>query len=131
MSWLIWSLEHRGWRKPAGWAYTTATNKAGFFTDGEAKEIVDRANRAVGPGEFLKEIMVPAPAKGIVEMDFKKESTTWSGALAGEICHCGNPVEHMVEEVVPFDDRNPHRTALKTFLCSDHFREIMGPAAWL
>ena len=110
MSWLIWSLEHRGWRKPAGWGYTTATNKAGFFSDGQAKEIVDRANRAVSPGEFLKEIMVPAPAKNIVEMDFKKQNTTWSGALAGEICHCGNPAEHMVEEMVPLDDRksSPH-----------------------
>jgi hypothetical protein len=51
----------------------------------------------VRPGGLLKEIMVPAPTKGVVEIDFKKENTTWSGALAGEICHCGNPVEHMVE----------------------------------
>jgi hypothetical protein len=83
----------------------------------------------VRPGGLLKEIMVPAPTKGIVEIDFKKEYATWSGALAGEICHCGNPAEHMVEEMVPIDDRNPRRTPLKTFLCDDHFREIMAPAA--
>jgi hypothetical protein len=33
--------------------------------------------------------------------------------------------------MVPIDDRNPRRTPLKTFLCDGHFREIMGPAAWL
>jgi hypothetical protein len=131
MNWLIWSLEHRGWRKPADWGFTTATNRAGFFTDVEAKQIVDRANSAVKPGEFLKEIMVPAPAKDNVRTDFKKENTLWSGALAGEICHCGEPAEHMLEEMVPLDDRNPYRAPLKAFLCSSHFREIMGPAAWL
>src|SRR5262245_53961017 len=54
MSWLIWSLEHRGWRKPAGWGYTTATNKAGFCAEGEAKEIVDRSNSAVRPGGWYQ-----------------------------------------------------------------------------
>ena len=75
--------------------------------------------------------MVPAPNPMLVEIDFRKENTIFSGMLKGEICYCGNPAAHVVEQMIPIDDPKPNRQPLRTFLCDDHFREIMGPAAWL
>ncbi len=49
----------------------------------------------------------------------------------GERCYCGQPAEHKVEEVVFDDDPIPGRHPLTTYLCHQHFREIMGPMAEL
>jgi hypothetical protein len=127
MSWLVWSVENRGWRKAGSRGYTTAAHKAAYYSEDEARKIVDRAN----VGGRLEGITVPAPDPMLVEIDFRKENTIFSGMLKGEICYCGNPAAHVVEQMIPIDDPKPNRQPLRTFLCDDHFREIMGPAAWL
>jgi hypothetical protein len=127
MSWLVWSVENRGWRKAGSWGYTTAAHKAAYYSEDEARKIVDRAN----VGGRLEGIMVPAPNPMLVEIDFRKENTIFSGILKGEICYCGNPAAHVVEQMIPIDDPKPNRQPLRTVLCDDHFVEIMGPAAWL
>jgi hypothetical protein len=127
MHYLIWSVEHRAWWRSRGFGFTTAAHKAGYYSEEEAREIVDRAN----VGGRLEGIMVPAPNRSLVQMDFRKENTIFSGMLKGEICHCGSSAKHVVEQMVPIDDPKPNRQPLRTFLCDTHFREIMGPAAWL
>lgn len=52
-----------------------------------------------------------------------------SRCCEGERCHCGLPAEHKVEEVIFPDDPIRIRHPLTTYLCHDHFRRIMGPAA--
>src|SRR5262245_39165287 len=51
-----------------------------------------------------------------------------SGACLGERCFCGAPAEHKVEEAIQFDDPFPARHPLTTYICHQHFRQIMGPA---
>ena len=46
-----------------------------------------------------------------------------------EICYCGSPAEHKVEEVIFHDDPLQHRHPLTRYVCHRHFRGIMGPAA--
>jgi hypothetical protein len=43
--WLIWSLEHQAWWCPRGQGYTQNLNEVGCYTQSEAKEICDNANR--------------------------------------------------------------------------------------
>jgi hypothetical protein len=74
MSWLVWSVENRGWRKAGSWGYTTAAHKAAYYSEDEARKIVDRAN----VGGRLEGIMVPAPNPMLVEIDFRKENTIFS-----------------------------------------------------
>ena len=47
----------------------------------------------------------------------------------GEKCFCGKPAEHKVEETVFGDDPYPGRHPLTRYVCHEHFRGIMGPAA--
>jgi hypothetical protein len=51
------------------------------------------------------------------------------GCCDGERCFCGWPAEHKVEETVFADDPQPIRHPLTSYLCHQHFLEIMGPAA--
>lgn len=47
----------------------------------------------------------------------------------GEKCYCGAPAENKVEETIFLDDPRQPRHPLTTYLCHEHFRQIMGPAA--
>jgi hypothetical protein len=78
-----------------------------------------------------KESWCCAPNRMLAEIDFRTENTFLSGMLNGEICHCGDPAAHVLEQMIPIDDPKPNRRPLRTFLCDNHFRKIMGPAAWL
>lgn len=44
-NWLVWSLEHQAWWKPARRGYTALRSEAGRYTFTEAEEIVRMANR--------------------------------------------------------------------------------------
>lgn len=46
----------------------------------------------------------------------------------GELCFCGEPAEHKIEELQP-DDPLPFKHPLSSYICHAHFRQIMGPAA--
>jgi hypothetical protein len=61
---------------------------------------------------------------GLVE-----RSTAQPGSREGERCFCGKPAAHKVEEVDFADDPQPIRHPLTSYVCREHFREIMGPAA--
>ncbi|WP_439398793.1 hypothetical protein ACRQ5Q_15385 [Bradyrhizobium sp. PMVTL-01] len=52
-----------------------------------------------------------------------------SGSCRGEKCFCGADSEHKVEETIFHDDPLPHRHGLTAYLCHEHFRMVMGPAA--
>lgn len=52
-----------------------------------------------------------------------------SGSCEGEKCYCGKPAEHKVEETIFHDDPVPTRNPLTSYICHEHFCEIMGPAA--
>lgn len=55
----------------------------------------------------------------------------------GEKCFCGQQADHKIEEVIFDDDwsmQNPiammrGRHPLTSYICHEHFRMIMGPAA--
>lgn len=47
----------------------------------------------------------------------------------GERCWCSNPATHKIEEVVFDDDPVPERHPLTSYVCFEHFRQMMGPAA--
>lgn len=57
--WLIWSNEHRAWWKPGEYGYTTLTQRAGFYSEADAKRIVAQAN--IVPRDPPHEVMVLAP----------------------------------------------------------------------
>ena len=69
MGYLIWSNEHRAWWKGNRHGYTTRTDKAGIFTDMEARSIVMNANRFQKPGEAPNEIIVEAPSREQIDLD--------------------------------------------------------------
>jgi len=55
-----------------------------------------------------------------------------SGCCQGELCGyegCSAPAEHKVGETIFPDDPMPDRHELTSYLCHEHFRKIMGPAA--
>lgn len=56
-----------------------------------------------------------------------------SGSCEGERCGfkgCEAPAEHKVEETIFFDDPLYYtRHGLTAYICHEHFRQIMGPAA--
>lgn len=52
-----------------------------------------------------------------------------SGCCEGERCFCGKPAEHKVEETIFPDDPMQYRHELTAYICHEHFRQIMGPAA--
>jgi len=52
-----------------------------------------------------------------------------SKCCEGEKCFCGHPAEHKVDEIIFFDDPYPARHGLTSYICHEHFRQIMGPAA--
>lgn len=51
-----------------------------------------------------------------------------SACCEGELCFCGAPAEHKVEETILFDDPFKARHPFTAYLCHGHFKEIMGPA---
>ena len=102
-----------------------------IFTDGEAKDIVNRAKHGQ-PGRILKKKSSLPACEGYRRYGLPKRSADMVGALARKICHCGNQRAYgRGNGTIRRSHRNPRRAPLKTFLCNDHFREIMGPAAWL
>jgi hypothetical protein len=67
-----------------------------------------------------------------------------SATCQGERCFCGAPAEHKVGEQIPDDDprfsddwhvahglrlRGAPFHELTAYVCHEHFRQIMGPAA--
>lgn len=51
---------------------------------------------------------------------------TISKYCIGEFCWCGQIAKHKVEEVVFDDDPQPIRHPLTSYLCRQHFIELMG-----
>lgn len=53
-----------------------------------------------------------------------------SKCCVGEKCGiCGKPAEHKLEETVFSDDPMWMRHGLTAYICHEHFRQLMGPAA--
>jgi hypothetical protein len=52
-----------------------------------------------------------------------------SRTCEGERCFCGQSAAHKVEESIAFDDPRPRRHPLTSYICHEHFRQIMRPAA--
>ena len=51
-----------------------------------------------------------------------------SACCKGERCFCGADAQHKVEETIFPDDPHPIRHPLTTYVCHEHFRQLMGPA---
>lgn len=47
----------------------------------------------------------------------------------GEHCFCGRAAKHKVEEVIFDDDPMPNRHPLTSYVCHEHFRDMMGVLA--
>lgn len=67
--WLIWSLEHRAWWAPGHRGYTSIRTCAGRYTEAEAREIVNGANRYLPESYPPNEAMVP----DFAEVDAERE----------------------------------------------------------
>lgn len=52
-----------------------------------------------------------------------------SACCQGERCYCGAPAEHKVEETIFHDDPHQHRHPFTTYICHEHFVQLIGPAA--
>lgn len=50
-----------------------------------------------------------------------------SRACVGEKCWCGAPAAKKVGEEVLFDDQEPHRHNLTSYVCAEHYAQLMGP----
>lgn len=62
-------------------------------------------------------------------LGFIERAAPPSAICQGEVCRCGKPAAHKVEEIVFSDDRQPIRHPLTSYVCRDHFAELMGAAA--
>ncbi|WP_439372966.1 hypothetical protein [Bradyrhizobium sp. DASA03120] len=83
--------------------------------------------RAANPGN---ELVLPDRANLVVWLlGMVERSAAHPGSRDGERCFCGNPAAHKVEEVIFADDPRPIRHPLTSYVCREHFREIMGPTA--
>jgi hypothetical protein len=50
-----------------------------------------------------------------------------SKTCIGECCWCGAPAAKKVGEEIPFDDPNPNRHNLTSYVCAEHYAQLMGP----
>jgi hypothetical protein len=50
-----------------------------------------------------------------------------SRACIGEKCWCGAAAVKKVGEEILFDDPNPARHNLTSYICARHYAELMGP----
>ncbi|MCP3471351.1 hypothetical protein NLM33_13520 [Bradyrhizobium sp. CCGUVB1N3] len=83
--------------------------------------------REANPGN---ELVLPDRANLVVWLlGLVERSAAHPGSREGERCFCGEPAAHKVEEVVFADDPQPVRHPLTSYVCREHFREIMGPTA--
>ena len=57
----------------------------------------------------------------------KSQRAFVSACCDGERCYCGEPAKHKIEETIFFDDPNPGRHPFTSYVCHDHFVQIMGP----
>jgi hypothetical protein len=48
-------------------------------------------------------------------------------ACIGEKCWCGAPAAKKVGEEILFDDPNPNRHNLTSYVCAAHYAQLMGP----
>ncbi|MHC2399163.1 hypothetical protein ACVMGC_003707 [Bradyrhizobium barranii subsp. barranii] len=82
--------------------------------------------REANPGN---ELVLPDRANLVVWLlGLVERSAAHPGSLEGERCFCGKPAARKVEEVIFADDSQPIRHPLTSYVCDEHFREIMGPA---
>ncbi len=51
---LVWSIQHNSWWRPAEFGYTSKIKEAGTYTEKEAKDICIKANVVK-----IEEIMIP------------------------------------------------------------------------
>lgn len=47
----------------------------------------------------------------------------------GQFCFCGKPAVRKVGEEIMRDDPYPVRHNLTSYICGDHYIQLMGPAA--
>lgn len=50
-----------------------------------------------------------------------------SAACQGERCWCGQPAAKKVGEEILFDDPMPRRHNLTSYICGEHYAQLMGP----
>ena len=63
---------------------------------------------------------------------FVSESCEWElcgYTFSASGVRCLAPATHKVGEEIMHDDPNPHRHNLTQYVCCEHFRAIVGPAA--
>lgn len=83
--------------------------------------------REAHPGN---ELVLPDRANMVVWLlGLVERSAPPRGCCEGERCFCGRPAAHKIEETVFADDPQPIRHPLTSYVCHDHFVELMGPAA--
>lgn len=82
---------------------------------------VDGSDRTGIPTPEVEMLPTDDAARPFVSRCCEDERCTYEG--------CGEPAEHKVEETIFYDDPLPQRHPLTSYLCHQHFRLIMGPAA--
>jgi hypothetical protein len=63
MNWVVWSEEHGGWWKPGRTGYTQSLERAGRYTEAQAKEIEANANRYLPESVAFHEVAMPDPLR--------------------------------------------------------------------
>lgn len=58
-AYVIWSIEHMAWWRPASMGYTTSLHEAGRYTKAEGEDILSRANLVA-----FHECLIPVSAIG-------------------------------------------------------------------
>ncbi|MGY8665719.1 hypothetical protein Q3C01_25630 [Bradyrhizobium sp. UFLA05-109] len=94
-----------------------------FDLQWEADMRAVRRWRAANPGN---ELVLPDRANLVIWLlGLVERSAPPRGSCDGERCFCGEPAAHKVEEVVFADDPQPIRHPLTSYVCREHFRQIM------
>jgi len=99
--------------KSRRWGYTTAAHRASYYSEDEAREIVDRAN-IWRPG--LRGSWCQRRTRCSPRWTFGKENTILFGHAQGRDLLLRNPAAHVVEQMIPIDEPQVEPSALRTFL---------------
>lgn len=92
-------------------------------------KLVDAARRAVRDlGHFNGTEQLAAALSAVRALgDALAAKPEVSAACVGEKCYCGAPAAKKVGEEILFDDPNPDRHNLTSYICARHYAELMGP----
>jgi hypothetical protein len=75
--WVVWSFEHNAWWAPDWCGYTPDLAQAGRYSEADARDIEERANRCLRGGRLHELAMPLLSVQSFVEIMGEPGGTAW------------------------------------------------------